>query len=249
MLTDRQRLEYLDAMGIQVWRSKAIHLREQAGLASNNRGSLVDCSDIDPLSPEAVSNENSVEADIEKKWSDLESEVAVCKSCELHCSRTQTVFGVGSHRASWMIIGEAPGANEDQQGEPFVGRAGRLLNEMLRALELERKQVFIANILKCRPPQNRDPQSEEVVACEHFLSQQVSLLKPKIILAVGRVAAQNLLKTDAPLSKLRGKVHYYGEFPVVVVYHPAYLLRSPFEKRKAWMDLQLAGSVMGNTGK
>ena len=139
-----------------------------------------------------------------------------------------------------MVIGEAPGEQEDLKGEPFVGRAGQLLNEMLRAVGLSRESVYIANILKCRPPQNRDPQPEEAAACEAFLQRQLALIRPGIILAVGRIAAQNLLKTDTPIGRLRGVVHRYADTPLVVTYHPAYLLRSPLEKRKAWDDLQLA---------
>jgi DNA polymerase len=139
-----------------------------------------------------------------------------------------------------MIIGEAPGEQEDLQGEPFVGRAGQLLNEMIRAIGLKREEVYIANIVKCRPPGNRDPAAEEAVACEAYLKAQIALLKPKIILAVGRVAAQNLLKTTTPIGKLRGHAHDYEHIPLMVTYHPAYLLRSPLEKRKAWGDLKLA---------
>jgi DNA polymerase len=146
-----------------------------------------------------------------------------------------------------MVIGEAPGADEDAQGEPFVGRAGKLLNEMLRAIGLPREQVYIANILKCRPPNNRDPLPAEVEQCEPFLKEQVALVQPRIILAVGRIAAQNLLKTDIPIGRLRGRRFEYGDgIPLVVTYHPAYLLRSPTEKRKAWGDLLFARSVLSD---
>jgi DNA polymerase len=148
-----------------------------------------------------------------------------------------------------MVIGEAPGASEDAQGKPFVGRAGQVLTEMLRAAGLDRGDVFITNILKCRPPDNRDPRPVEVDACEGFLKQQVEMVRPDIILAVGRIAAQKLLKTETPLGRLRGRVHRYGDIPVVVVYHPAYLLRSPLEKRKAWEDLKLAIETADNGGK
>ena len=180
-----------------------------------------------------------------KIWADLRHRVAKCQQCELHQGRTQTVFGIGDHNADWLIIGEAPGAEEDRQGEPFVGRAGKLLNSMLFACGLQREQVFIANILKCRPPNNRDPKPEEVVACSSYLREQIDLIQPKIILAVGRIAAQNLLKTETPIGKMRGQQYEYADtgIPVVVTYHPAYLLRSPREKRKAWLDLQLAMSV------
>ena len=175
-------------------------------------------------------------------WADLRQRVAKCQQCELHQGRTQTVFGVGNHNADWLIIGEAPGAEEDRQGEPFVGRAGKLLNSMLFACGLQREQVFIANILKCRPPNNRDPKPGEVVACSSYLKEQICLLQPKIILAVGRIAAQNLMQTETPIGKMRGQRYQYADtgIPVVVTYHPAYLLRSPREKRKAWQDLQLA---------
>jgi uracil-DNA glycosylase len=176
-------------------------------------------------------------------WLQLQDEVAGCKRCELHRGRTQTVFGVGNIHADWLIIGEAPGAEEDRQGEPFVGRAGKLLNAMLWAIGLHRGQVYIANILKCRPPNNRDPKPEEVSCCEGYLQRQIALIKPKIILAVGRIAAQNLLKVDTPIGKMRGNRYEYDKIPLVVTYHPAYLLRSPRQKRKAWQDLQLAMSI------
>ncbi len=178
-------------------------------------------------------------------WEALEARVAACTLCELHKTRTRTVFGVGNRSAEWMIIGEAPGADEDRQGEPFVGRAGQLLNEMLLAVGLTREAVYIANILKCRPPNNRDPRPEEVASCEPYLQRQVSLVAPRLILAVGRVAAQNLLKTDTRIGAMRGRQYHYGEarIPVVVTYHPAYLLRSPREKRKAWEDLKFAMQV------
>ena len=182
-------------------------------------------------------------------WGSLESQVSQCSLCELQQSRTQTVFGIGSQSADWLIIGEAPGKEEDLQGEPFVGRAGQLLNAMLLAIGLRREQVYIANILKCRPPNNRDPRPDEVVQCEPYLMQQIALLQPKIILAIGRIAAQNLLKTDIPIGKLRGQVHNLGDtgIPVIATYHPAYLLRSPQEKSKAWQDLQLAmQTIKGN---
>ena len=173
-------------------------------------------------------------------WDELQAKVAACTACPLHQTRTQTVFGVGDRKANWMVIGEAPGEQEDLQGEPFVGRAGLLLNEMLRAIGLGREQVFIANILKCRPPKNRDPQVEEAAACEGYLKHQIALVQPRIILAVGRIAAQNLLRTTTPIGKLRGIVHAYQNVPLVVTYHPAYLLRSPLEKRRAFDDLRLA---------
>ncbi|MDA0822951.1 MAG: uracil-DNA glycosylase [Proteobacteria bacterium] len=173
---------------------------------------------------------------------ELARSVAKCMRCELHEHRIQTVFGTGAADASWLIIGEAPGAEEDRCGEPFVGRAGQLLTAMLRSIGLAREQVFIANVLKCRPPNNRDPKEHEVAQCAEYLSEQVRLIQPRIILAVGRIAAQSLLKTATPIGKMRGQRYTYGEqqIPVVVTYHPAYLLRSPQEKRKSWQDLNFA---------
>jgi uracil-DNA glycosylase family 4 len=178
-------------------------------------------------------------------WDGLARRVAGCTRCGLSTTRTQTVFGVGNRSARWFVVGEAPGAEEDRQGEPFVGRAGQLLNSMLRGIGLAREQVFIANVLKCRPPGNRDPSPEEVRCCMPYLHRQLALVAPSMILCVGRIAAQNLLTTDTPIGKLRGKVHTLAPFeiPVVVTYHPAYLLRSPGEKRKAWDDLKFAMGV------
>jgi uracil-DNA glycosylase family 4 len=178
-------------------------------------------------------------------WAQLRERVAACTRCGLSTTRTQTVFGVGNPQAEWLVVGEAPGAEEDRQGEPFVGRAGQLLNSMLRAIGLAREQVYIANVLKCRPPQNRDPLASETGACSPYLERQIALLKPKIMLVVGRIAAQNLLNTDAPLGRLRQQVHVFGasRVPLVVTYHPAYLLRTPSDKRKSWQDLKFARQV------
>jgi uracil-DNA glycosylase family 4 len=174
-------------------------------------------------------------------WEELATAVRSCTKCPLHATRTNAVFGVGDRKARWMIIGEAPGADEDRQGEPFVGRAGQLLNAMLKAIGLSREQVFIANILKSRPPNNRDPKPEEVRACLPYLYRQIELVDPALILCVGRIAAQTLLDVDSPIGKLRGTVHRIASNrPMVVTYHPAYLLRSPVEKRKSWADLLLA---------
>ncbi len=177
-------------------------------------------------------------------WETLERAVSGCRKCGLHAARTQTVFGVGSRQADWMLIGEAPGEQEDLQGEPFVGRAGQLLNAMLAAVGLAREQVYIANVLKCRPPNNRDPQPEEVSCCEPYLQRQIELIGPRIILALGRHAAHSLLKTELPLNKLRGRRLNYHGTALVVSYHPAYLLRNPVDKRRAWDDLCLARTIV-----
>lgn len=196
-----------------------------------------------PLGPRPVGVETMA-------WPALREAVASCQACSLCQSRTQPVFGVGHEQAQWMIVGEAPGEQEDKQGEPFVGRAGQLLDRMLAALALTRseadatQQVFIANVLKCRPPANRNPQPQEVAQCEPFLTRQIELVQPKVILAMGRFAVQSLLKSSEPIGKLRGKVHEVAGVPVIVTYHPAYLLRSPADKALAWDDLCLAREVM-----
>jgi uracil-DNA glycosylase len=179
------------------------------------------------------------------EWEALADAVAGCRGCKLCGHRRNAVFGVGDRQADWLVVGEAPGENEDLQGEPFVGQAGKLLDNMLRALGLGRhEKVYIANVLKCRPPGNRNPEPDEVAQCEPFLRRQVELLQPKIILAMGRFAVQSLLNTQDPIGKLRGRVHEYNGVPVVVTYHPAYLLRNLPDKAKAWADLCLAQSLV-----
>ena len=179
-------------------------------------------------------------------WPELREAVAACTACRLCSGRKQTVFGVGNPQAQWMIVGEAPGEQEDLQGEPFVGKSGQLLDNMLRAIGLTRQsappqqQVYIANSIKCRPPGNRNPQPDELAQCEPFLIRQVELVKPKIILAMGRFAVQSLLRSTEPIGRLRGRVHDYQGVPLIVTYHPAYLLRSLEEKARAWDDLCLA---------
>lgn len=210
---EHQRRAYLQAMGIDVWLP-----RNAAEPALPAETESTECMD----------------------WNELRECVAGCTRCELSQSRTNTVFGVGNPNADWLIIGEAPGAEEDRRGEPFVGRAGKLLDEMLRAVGLSRDDVFIANILKCRPPNNRDPKPAESAACREYLERQIELLQPRIILAVGKIAAQNLLGSDAPVGRMRGRQHEFGGIPLVVTYHPAYLLRSPSQKHKSWSDLCLA---------
>ncbi len=227
-MNEKERLYYLDQMGVQVWVSK-------------NAPELDHDHDAN-----GVNVNKDVEANIpSSSLDDLKLIVSNCTQCELHRTRTQTVFGEGHPAAEWLIIGEAPGADEDRLGKPFVGRAGQLLTSMLRAMGLAREEVFIANVLKCRPPNNRDPQSNEVASCSAYLRKQIELIQPKIILVVGRVAAQSLLMIDEPIGKMRGQKYTYQEtgIPVIATYHPAYLLRSPQQKRKAWEDLKFALDV------
>jgi uracil-DNA glycosylase family 4 len=258
--TPQQRQAYLDAMGIQQWvrRHGSMEQAEEAPAtemapppAQPSVGHSLAEKRPEPVIAEPVVTEADLVASPPARpecegldWAGLRAKVSTCTACDLHRGRTQTVFGVGNEQADWMIIGEAPGAEEDRQGEPFVGRAGQLLNNMLKAIGLKRESVYIANILKCRPPNNRDPRPEEIIQCEAYLRRQVELVAPKVILAVGRIAAHNLLKVDTPLGKMRGQVHHYGNTPVVVTYHPAYLLRTPRDKAKAWADLCYARSVV-----
>ncbi|KVV40734.1 DNA polymerase [Burkholderia ubonensis] len=195
-----------------------------------------------PADPAPVAELRVAETPVaELDWDALAARVADCTRCRLCEKRTNTVFGVGDREADWMLVGEAPGENEDKQGEPFVGQAGKLLDNMLQSLSLERgANVYIANVIKCRPPGNRNPEPDEVARCEPYLQRQVALVKPKLIVALGRFAAQTLLKTDASIASLRGRVHAYEGVPVIVTYHPAYLLRSLQDKSKAWADLCLA---------
>ena len=234
-LEESRRIAYLNALGIKLWVDKN-RLFEQ---------DISDIEDVPEVSlPDPVIDQDEIKRDLVQTMDlqALEKHVSLCEACELHKTRKQTVFGVGHHKADWLIIGEAPGADEDRQGEPFVGRAGQLLTQMLRAIGLAREEVFIANILKCRPPNNRDPKPDEVNACHAYLGRQIELLEPKIILALGRIAAQSLLQTSTPIGKMRGRLYHLEQYniPTVVTYHPAYLLRSPKEKRKVWEDLKFA---------
>ena len=210
---EHQRRAYLQAMGIDVWLPRDAAEAEMSATVASPAG---------------------------MDWTELRECVTECTRCELAKTRTNTVFGVGSPNADWLIIGEAPGAEEDRRGEPFVGRAGTLLDEMLRAIGQSRDSVFIANILKCRPPDNRDPRPEEAAECRQYLERQIELVQPKIILAVGKIAAQNLLGSNETVGRMRGRPHDFGGIPLVVTYHPAYLLRSPSQKGKSWSDLCLA---------
>ena len=193
----------------------------------------------------AVFAENRHEQIRHLDWQALQDCVQGCVACELSATRTQTVFGVGDPHAEWLFVGEAPGVEEDRKGEPFVGQAGKLLDNMLAAIKLKRgHNTYIANIMKCRPPENRDPHRDEIAQCEPFLERQVALMQPKLILALGRVAAQTLLQTDATVAELRGRLHSYNGVPVIVTYHPAYLLRNLTDKAKAWEDLCYARRIM-----
>ncbi|MEL7449090.1 MAG: uracil-DNA glycosylase [Pseudomonadota bacterium] len=233
--------QYLDALGIQRWQLRGAEA-EQADAVPEDVPAAVAMPAADPSAGDEAVHESGSAAD---QLAALSRQVAACTACELHRARQQAVFGVGAVAARWMIVGEGPGAEEDRRGEPFVGRAGQLLNAMLKAAGFDRKDVYIANIVKCRPPSNRDPRPEEAAACAGYLRQQITLVKPALILAVGRVAAQNLLGVSDPLGKLRGRQYAYGDDgpPVVVTYHPAYLLRSPSAKAKAWQDLCMALDV------
>jgi DNA polymerase len=269
-MVDQRQRRYLDAMGIPVWERR----EPPVPAVPESPAGQPTAEDVPPpatagedLLPayEAWFEEMETEPDVAGfepaarprddvsalDWEGLQTRVRDCGACEqLVANRTQTVFGVGNPDADWLIVGEAPGADEDKQGEPFVGRAGQLLNAMLKGIGLDRDEVYIANILKCRPPNNRDPRPEEADRCRPFLRRQIALIRPKVILAVGRIAAQNLLLTDAPLGRLRGCVHRFEDtgIPVIVTYHPAYLLRKPVEKRKAWEDLKFARREMAGSG-
>lgn len=227
----------LDFLGITRWREQereGSRVRTPAGEARR-----VSAPPEPPTPMLEASRDRPVSA---LDWTELADRVAGCTRCTLCQSRTRTVFGSGPERADWLFVGEAPGADEDRQGLPFVGRAGQLLTSMIEAMGLQRDEVYIANVLKCRPPGNRDPAPEEIQSCLPYLERQVDLLKPKILVALGRIAAQSLLATDTPIGRLRGQVRSYGPatIPLVVTYHPAYLLRNPVAKREAWRDLQLA---------
>ena len=232
----------LKTMGIDVYRRR--NLPGEEIVTSWPKPAPVPISEGDePCEPPVPSVETTAsDGDIAAlEWVPLRERVSACRQCaELCAHRTQTVFGVGNRRADFMVVGEAPGRDEDRQGEPFVGRAGQLLDRMLAAMGLERGQVYIANILKCRPPNNRDPKPEEADACRAYLERQIALVQPKVLLSVGRISAQNLLRTQQAVGRLRGRVHTLepAGLPLVVTYHPAYLLRQPSEKRKAWDDLQ-----------
>jgi len=244
---------YLEAMGVTLWRLRQPRVPVAEGGRSSPDGLT------DRVRAEGVS-EQRLELAAEQApsvghcgsdvsgldWEPLQKAVAACRACVLFETRNKTVFGVGDRDAGLMIIGEAPGADEDRQGEPFVGRAGQLLDRMLASIGLERRQVYIANVLKCRPPGNRDPKPEEAIRCMPFLMRQIALVRPRVLLAVGRVSAQNLLNTDDPVGRLRGRWFELGpeHIPLRVTYHPSYLLRSPEQKGKAWQDLMEVARIL-----
>lgn len=275
---DKQtRSRYLKAMGIPVWIPNTIDTalepalvealpppsfepewEEPLALTKHNNPALslsglfpdqssktVVAPQITKVQPPAISHTSDC---TQMLWPELQVAVETCKRCELHKTRTQTVFGTGNQQARCLIIGEAPGAEEDRQGLPFVGKSGKLLTNMLASIQIERESIYIANILKCRPPNNRDPKPEEAGACRGYLERQIALIQPALILVVGRIAAHNLLQVTTPLGRLRGSVHTLPQstVPVIVTYHPAYLLRQPAEKRRAWQDLQLARDFLAS---
>lgn len=223
-----RREEILEELGLTpLWHS---HTAQHAATAFGHQASVTDarCTQI-----------------LHMDWAQLKTSVAGCTACPLHRARTRTVFGVGDESADWLWVGEGPGAEEDASGEPFVGQAGKLLDNMLAAINLQRgRHVYITNIVKCHPPSNRNPESDEAQQCEPYLRQQIELIQPKLIIALGKVAAQNLLRSDATVASLRGKLHEYSGIPLIVTYHPAYLLRTLPDKAKAWEDLCFAKSTM-----
>jgi uracil-DNA glycosylase family 4 len=242
-MLDARQAAYLHALGVDVYVPRDVAASRQDGVLASAPSMRPEAPPPPPVEDAEVRELGRISAAEQSPgamdWPALRAAVSVCQRCDLHQSRTQAVFGVGNPQARWMFIGEAPGQEEDRQGEPFVGRAGQLLNAMIRALGMRREDVFIANVLKCRPPGNRDPRPAEAASCRQFLERQVELVDPTLVIAVGRIAAQDLLATETPIAKLRGKVHAFGSraWPLIVTYHPAYLLRSPGEKRKVWADL------------
>lgn len=234
---------YLKAMGVVQWRLRAAGGGE-GDVAEPARGDV-----SEPVAGPAPSESLTDEQISRLDWDTLQQTVAVCTRCELHRTRTQTVFGIGNPEAEWMFVGEAPGAEEDRQGEPFVGRAGKLLDAMLAVVGRKREEIYIANVLKCRPPNNRDPHGEEVKQCGAYLLRQIEFVRPRLLVAMGRFAAQSLLNTTRPIARLRGEVfeHAASGTPLVVTYHPAYLLRNPIDKRKAWQDLCLIRRISEST--
>lgn len=238
---NRRRNAILRELGLTpIWRRKEYqNLNETVSPTSPN-----------DVAASSITTEREIEGDRETlisnmDWMQLKVAVTNCTACPLSESRTQTVFGVGDEQADWLFIGEGPGAKEDELGEPFVGQAGKLLDNMLMSIQLQRGHgVYIANIVKCRPPNNRNPELSEAEQCHPYLARQIALIKPRLIVALGKIAAQNLLHSNESITTLRGKLHYYEEIPLIVTYHPAYLLRSLTDKAKAWEDLCFAKATM-----
>ncbi len=249
MRWDERQVAMLEAMGIRLWLPEPGPVPESVGFpllpAEGGAGDVVALHDEGVEAASTARPAPTATLD----WQTLRDMVAACTACKLCEGRRQTVFGVGNPQAHWMIVGEAPGEQEDRQGEPFVGKSGQLLDNMLRAVRLTRldaepaRQVYIANTIKCKPPGNRNPEPEELAKCEPYLIRQVQLVQPKIILAMGRFAVQSLLRSAEPIGRLRGRVHAYQGVPLIVTYHPAYLLRNPEDKAKAWEDLCLAAAT------
>ena len=246
-MSSRREL-FLEEIGLTpLWRLRSKDARELAeeGQEGQDRPSSVVAAPAAVPGP-AVSRSATAPEDragriARMDWAELKAAVAGCTACALRKTCTQTVFGIGDERADWLLVGEAPGAEEDARGEPFVGQAGKLLDAMLAGIDLKRgENVYIANVLKCRPPGNRNPEHAEVAQCAPFLARQVELIRPKLILAMGRFACQTLLDTDASIASLRGRLHRYQNVPLIVTYHPAYLLRNLPDKAKAWEDLCFA---------
>lgn len=250
MLTPRQQ-HCLKGIGIEIWQQRTpadVPAAETTAAALADRPASISAPP-QPVHPAAGDGDKQQAAVVEPhgmvdlpvdNWDNLEQSIHACANCALAAGCTQKVPGKGNHQAELMIIGEAPGRDEDLQGKPFVGRAGQLLDRMLEAIEIEPQSVYITNILKCRPPNNRDPQADEITACAAFLRAQIALVQPRIIFSVGRISAQNLLDDSSPVGRLRGRVHTLPgtDIPLLVTYHPAYLLRNPKEKARVWQDLK-----------
>ncbi|MBU0621617.1 MAG: uracil-DNA glycosylase [Gammaproteobacteria bacterium] len=216
---------------------------EVAPVVAQAEARVAESIPVEPAAPVTISRSEHVA--VATDWAGLKQQVRDCTACKLRAGCTQTVFGVGDENADWLFVGEGPGADEDAQGEPFVGQAGKLLDNMLAAIKLKRgDNVYIANIVKCRPPGNRTPEADEIATCLPYLRQQIALIKPKLIVALGKTAATSLLGREATLGSLRGTIHDFEGTPLLVTYHPAYLLRSPAEKAKAWQDLCEAVRLM-----
>ena len=244
-----RRDEMLKEMGLTpVWRLRAQSSAavEEEGKTQSGNDRSNDEGDALEVIQQRLTPSNDRRASIMRMdWAELKASVAACTACPLHAKRNKTVFGVGDENADWLFVGEGPGAEEDAQGEPFVGQAGKLLDNMLAAINLKRgHNTYIANVVKCRPPGNRNPEPGEALACEPYLHRQIELIQPKLIVALGKVAAVRLLAREATVASLRGKVHEYRGIPLIVTYHPAYLLRSLHDKAKAWADLCYAVETM-----